>query len=311
MGSEDYIDDFLGYLKAERGYSDTYISGCNTDLRNFSEFVASLDENMTVVNADSDVVRRWLAWRLKGGVEPQSMKRKLSALRTFYKYMMALGVVDVNPMQRVKNPKSPRPLPVFLKEEEMDRLLDRTVFPDSWEGKRDYLIMLTFYTTGLRRSELVGLDVVDVSLEASTLKVLGKRNKHRLVPFGAELREALNIYIYEREQLCGENDGPLFVGKGQKRITPAEVATVVKHYLSLVTTQKKRSPHVLRHTFATVMLNNGADLEAVKELLGHESISTTQIYTHTSFADLRQVYGKSHPRNTVKSQCLVKHSLED
>ena len=187
-------------------------------------------------------------------------------------------------------------------QEEMNRLLDDTPFPDSFEGRRDHLVLLLLYWTGMRRAELVGLNVEDVDLKGGELKVTGKRNKQRILPFGPEVREAISSYLAERAVLvadggedCGPRSGALLVYRpsrpkaaAYRRITAVKVQSTVRHYLSLVTTQRKRSPHVLRHTFATVMLNNGADLEAVKELLGHESLNTTEIYTHTTFAELQK-----------------------
>ena len=193
----------------------------------------------------------------------------------------------------------------------MNRLLDDTPFPDSFEGRRDHLALLLLYWTGMRRAELVGLNVEDVDLKGGELKVTGKRNKQRILPFGPEVREAIQSYLTERAVLvadesddCRPQSGALLVHRPSRpkeapfhRITPGRLQSIVRHYLSLVTTQRKRSPHVLRHTFATVMLNNGADLEAVKELLGHESLNTTEIYTHTTFAELQKEYEKAHPRS--------------
>lgn len=299
MTDEEYIRNFLDYLRTERGRAESYLESCATDLHSFSSFLRAIDQALTLPGADTDLVRRWLAARVAGGVKPQSMKRKLSALRTFYKYLLLKGVVARTPMSGVGNPRSPRPLPVFARQEEMDRLFDDISFPDNFFGRRDRLMLLTFYSAGLRRGELIGLDVSGVSLENSTFRVLGKGSKTRLVPFGPELHEALSAYMAERAALCGSNEGPLFVGARFTRITPSQVAAVVRRYLSLVTTLPRRSPHVLRHTFATVMLNNGADLEAIRRLLGHESVSTTQIYTHAAFADLAKTYSSAHPRGRI------------
>lgn len=302
MTDEQYISKFLEYLRVECGRADSYIRSCATDLRAFSRFIQTTEAALTLPQADADLVRRWLAARVEGGVKPQSMKRKLSALRTFYKYLLLTGVVTGSPMAGVASPRSPRPLPVFARQEEMDRLFDDTPFPDDFFGRRDRLMLLTFYSAGLRRGELIGLDTHDVSLVAQTLKVLGKGNKQRVVPFGEELRAALSVYMTERAALCGSDGGPLFINRHLKRITPEQVTAVVRRYLSLVTTLPRRSPHVLRHTFATVMLNNGAELEAIRSLLGHESVSTTQIYTHAAFADLVQTYRNAHPRGARASQ---------
>ena len=209
-----------------------------------------------------------------------------------------MKLVEKNPMRLIHGPKAHKPLPSFLKESEVTRLFDDVEYPDTFDGLRDRTILLTFYHTGIRLSELVGLNVADVNLSSGELKVTGKRNKQRVVPFGEELRQALKHYIDQRkEQLAdGVDAGCLFLNNKKERIGKSMVRTIVVHYLSLVTTMKKRSPHVLRHTFATEMLNHGADLEAIKELLGHESVATTEVYTHTTFADLKKEYQLAHPR---------------
>lgn len=292
----DRVADFLAYLAADRGYSAETVATYGRDLYHFEQYLGSLDEALDWNTVDTDVVRRWMMARMSGGLGPRAMKRALSALRSFYKYLLRLEVVERDPMQLVQNPKAPKTLPCFVKETEMDRLLDGIVYPDNVEGLRDRTMLLTFYTTGVRLSELVGLNRENVDLALGELKVTGKRDKQRIIPFGAELSEALQQYMEATAKQLDGYRGALFLdGKG-RRITVDKVRTVVRHYLSLVTTQKRKTPHVLRHTFATVMLNHGADLEAVKELLGHESLATTEIYTHTSFADLKKVYEKAHPR---------------
>ncbi|EJX05610.1 tyrosine recombinase XerC [gut metagenome] len=293
---KDRVADFLAYLAADRGYSAETIATYSRDLYHFEQYLGSLDEALDWNTVDADVVRRWMMECMSGGLGPRAMKRALSALRSFYKYLLRLEIVERDPMQLVQNPKAPKTLPCFVKETEMDRLLDGIVYPDNVEGLRDRTILLTFYTTGVRVSELVGLDRENVDLAIGELKVTGKRNKQRIIPFGMELSEALRQYMEATTTQINGGQGALFLdGKG-RRLTVAKVREVVRHYLSLVTTQKRKTPHVLRHTFATVMLNHGADLEAVKELLGHESLATTEIYTHTSFAELKKEYEKAHPR---------------
>lgn len=291
----DYTQDFLKYLAADRGYSPATTNYYGRVLKVFADFCAALEGSPTWTEVDGDVVRRWMAERRASGTQPQTVKRDLSVLRSFYRYLMLTGAADRSPMQSVRNPKTGKTLPTFVKQNDMDRLFDDVVFPDTFAGRRDLLILLTFYSTGLRISELVGLNRTDVSTAAGELKVTGKRNKQRIVPFGDELRAAIDGYL--REMPDADADGALFVSEKGRRLSHMQVRKIVKSYLSLVTTQKKRTPHVLRHTFATVMLNNGADLEAVKELLGHESLNTTQIYTHTTFAELRKAYDAAHPRN--------------
>lgn len=292
------VADFIDYLRVDCGYSATTLRTYRSDLEALERWLGGVDESQDLTTVDRDLIRRWVASEGARGVKPQTIKRMLSSLRTFFKYLLRQGLITTDPMRLVSNPKLPRPLPAFVRENEMDRLLDHTAFPDNFAGRRDHLILLTFYTTGMRLSELVGLDVDSFSWPRSEVKVLGKRNKHRVIPFGPELYAHLQTYLGERRQVCGTDDGPFFVDGEGRRLTAPKVRETVKHYLGLVTTSHKRTPHVLRHTFATAMLNNGADLEAVKDLLGHESVATTQIYTHATFNELRQAYLHAHPRAT-------------
>lgn len=294
----DYISDFLNYLKVDRGLSVTTIRTYQGDLRCFEHFLKTQEEDLDWVLVDRDRVRLWVADRMSSQVKPQTIKRALSSLRTYFRYLLMRDIITVNPMSLIPNPKTQRVLPSFVRQTEMDRLFDDVSFGNDFIGHRDYLILLTFYTTGIRVSELCGLDVENVSLERMELRVLGKRNKHRVVPFGEELAKMIRAYLQCREKWCGFAGGPMFLNDKKERIRDYQVRKVVKHYLELVTTQRKRTPHVLRHTFATVMLNNGADLEAVKDLLGHESVATTQIYTHTTFEELKKIYEKAHPRES-------------
>ncbi len=291
-----YVDDFLAYMAGDRGCSQGTLRTYRESLEKVAEYFASLDEGLDWKSVDADVIRRWMASEMRQGHTARTVGKDLSALRSFYKYLLRVGRVESDPVRTVRNPKAHAPLPVFLKASEMDRLFDDVEFPDGYEGTRDRAILLTFYTTGLRVSELAGLDIGRVDLHRGELKVTGKRNKQRIVPFGAELREELQKHLTLRLAQPTEERNALFTDKRGRRMTTAQIRTMVRAYLSLVTTQKKRSPHVLRHTFATAMLNNGADLEAIKELLGHESISTTEVYTHTTFAELKKEYQQAHPR---------------
>lgn len=291
----DVTDDFLAYLKGDRGYSERTILTYRIVLRDFEGYFRSLDGNLSWMTVDADIIRGWLASEMHDGRTGRTMNKKLSAIRSLYRYMRRTGRIEKNPVAMVKSPKATKPLPTFLKEAEMDRLFDTVEFPDSYEGIRDRTILMVFYNTGIRVSELIGLDVCGIDLATHELKVTGKRNKQRIVPFGKELTEALRDYLRSRSQFGAETTA-LFFGTGTRRISYLQVRRIVRTYLSLVTTQKKRSPHVLRHTFATVMLNHGADLESIRELLGHESIGTTEVYTHTTFAELKKEYEHAHPR---------------
>ena len=294
--SMEYISKFLNYLLADKGYSPQTTAKYRQDLISFRDFFVGLERELSWQTVDSDVVRLWMAEEMARDISPRTMKRSLSALRSFYRYLMRMGLATADPAHKIVNPKADKPLPVFVKEKEMDRLFDEVEFPEGFVGLRDYLILLTFYSTGMRVAELEGLDVEALSFERSELRVTGKRNKQRVIPFGQELALRMQEYLAERSKLPCGSGGALFVRPDGKRLAAAEVRAIVKQYLSLVTTQKRRGPHVLRHTFATVMLNNGAELEAVKELLGHESLATTEVYTHTTFAELRKEYEKAHPR---------------
>lgn len=290
------IEDFLNYLKADRGYSLQTVRSYSDSLLSFEIFFRSLDAQLTWERIDVDVIRRWMSVEAERCKTSRTICKELSALRSFYKYLLRTKRIEKNPMRLVSNPKMTVPLPTFLKQSEIDELFDQVIFPDTNEGSRDRTILLLFYHTGIRVSELVGLNRSAINLMQRELKVTGKRNKQRIVPFGEELENALNVYLLRRDELEAFDPEALFLNAKSKRISVAQVRRVVHQYLALVTTQKKKSPHVLRHTFATAMLNNGADLEAIREILGHESIDTTEVYTHTTFADLKKEYERAHPR---------------
>jgi integrase/recombinase XerC len=293
------LNAFLDYLRYERNVSDRTISGYRDDLEAFESFFKELDSDFSWETVDADVCREWMVAMMERGNKASSVQRRLSALRSCYRFLTARGLVAHNPARNLTSPKKERVLPAFIREDEMNRLLDdEDMFEDSFQGRRDHLIIAMFYETGLRLSELVGLNVEDVHTHSQQVKVTGKGDKQRVVPFGHELLHLINIYIGERSMLptVGKSEGPFFVTPQGKRLTPAWVRNMVKAKLGLVTTQQKRSPHVLRHTFATAMLNHEADLESVKELLGHEKLSTTEVYTHTTFEELKKAYRDAHPR---------------
>jgi integrase/recombinase XerC len=233
---------------------------------------------------------------MEDGRASTSVNRKLSSLRSFYRFLLRKKEVAVNPMLKVVGPKKKKPLPFFVREKDMNRLLDEIPFGEGFEGCRDRTILEVFYATGMRLSELIGLNDVDVDFSAKLIKVTGKRNKQRLIPFGKELEENLSLYIKVRNEAFPDGAECFFVLKNGKRMYPMGVYRLVKRNLSKVVSLKKRSPHVLRHTFATAMLNDHAELQSVKELLGHESLVTTEVYTHTTFEELKKVYEQAHPR---------------
>lgn len=290
------VESFLDYLRYERNYADKTVRAYGDDIRQMEAFLQEECEIESLLEVGSEQIREWIVSLMDKGVSPASVNRKLSSLRTFYKFLLRQELVKVDPLCRIKGPKRKKSLPVFLKESEMDRVLDETDFGDGFRGCRDRLIVEMFYATGMRRAELVGLDDKDVDFSASLLKVTGKRNKQRLIPFGEELKEQMLAYLDIRNATVAERSGAFFVRENGERLYAYLVYNVVKRNLSKVVTQKKRSPHVLRHTFATTMLNNEAELGAIKELLGHKSIVTTEVYTHTTFEELKKVYNQAHPR---------------
>lgn len=290
------IDSFLDYLRLERNYSEKTVVNYGIDLTQFEGFFKEKDEELDFTTADADLVRAWVMFLMDQGYAAASVNRKLSSLRSFYHFLLRKGVVRTDPMLKVVGPKGKKPLPVFLKESEMNRLLDDVPFQEGFVGCRDRMVLEMFYATGMRLSELIGLDDVDVDFSTSLIKVTGKRNKQRLIPFGEELKEGMLEYQKIRNETVVRKTDAFFVLENGKRLYAAKVYNLVKENLSKVVSLKKRSPHVLRHTFATSMLNNQAELGAVKELLGHSSLSTTEVYTHTTFEELKKVYEQAHPR---------------
>ena len=290
------INQFLDYLRYERNASPQTVQTYEESLRAFESYLTFRDNGLSLDSVDTDLIRDWMESLMDKGNSASTINKNLSALRSFYRFALKRELVKKDPAHAVTGPKKSKPLPQFLREGEMDRLLDELEWDSSFNNVRARTILLLFYETGLRRSELIGLDDKDIDFEAAQLKVTGKRNKQRIVPFGAELAEALKNYKAKRQEEFGETNGALFLSDKGERISGNMVYLIVRKYLSMVTSLKKRSPHVLRHTFATAMLNNGAGLETIKNLLGHESVSTTEIYTHTTFEQLKRIYKEAHPR---------------
>ena len=311
------IAGFLNYLSLERAYSPHTVTSYENDLRAFETYLGQTESGLELKNADADLVRGWAMELMSSGMKATSVNRKLSSLRTYYKYLLRKGEIAVSPMQHVNGPKKSKPLPQFVREGEMERMLCATAQGEGWQEAREHVILQLFYETGIRLSELVGLNEEDVDFGRKTIKVTGKRNKQRIIPIGDGLVESLKRYMEPRpnppceggDSIIAEqgslprregwSESPLFVTDKGSRVYPHWVYRLVRKNLSQVVTLKKRSPHVLRHTFATAMLNNAAELEAVKELMGHESVSTTQIYTHTTFEELKKAYRQAHPRASI------------
>ena len=290
------IQRFLDYLKFERNRSNLTVKNYGDDLRAFETFCKDQNEPISWEAVDADVIRNWMEHMMDKGNNATSINRRLSALRSFYRFALSRKLVSKDPAHSITGPKRNKPLPQFLKEREMDRLLQPDLWTDGYEDVRNRTIVMTFYETGIRLSELTGLDDDTVDFVNHQLKVTGKRNKQRIIPFGDELDSALRSYIERRNaELTNRTEGFFLTSKGE-RMTPEQVRKSVQRNLSKVCTLKKRSPHVLRHTFATAMLNNKAGIESVKKLLGHESLTTTEIYTHTTFEQLKREYSDAHPR---------------
>lgn len=289
------IEDFLKFLRLERNYSQKTIDNYRADLEQFELFFRKLEADLSWKDVDADIIRDWIEQMMDKGNAPASVNRRLSALRSYYRYALKRGVVETDPTYNIQGPKRKKVLPQFLKETEMDKLIDPKMWADTYKDVLARTIIITFYSTGVRVSELVGLDMKDVNFVTHELKVTGKRNKQRIIPFGEELETTLAAYLQKRDSEVGECPA-LFVTEKGERVTASQVRTMVKANLAKVSTLKKKSPHVLRHTFATAMLNNKAGLGSVKKLLGHENIATTEIYTHVTFEQLKKAYNEAHPR---------------
>ena len=290
------IDQFLSYLRYERNRSELTIERYGKSLRLFQAFFEEQCEGQTWETVDADIIRAWMESLMDKGYKATAVNADLAAIRSFYKFAHARKLVEKDPAYCVQGPKKQKPLPQFVKESEMDKLLDETEWGEEYKDVRARTIIILLYEAGLRRSELTGLNDQDVDLEACQLKVTGKRNKQRIIPFGEELRDQLQKYIALRDETIERNSEALFLTKRGNRIAAEEVYLIVRSKLGEVTTLKKRSPHVLRHSFATALLNHDAGLESVRQLLGHESLETTEIYTHTTFDQLKRVYKEAHPR---------------
>ena len=289
-------EDFLNYLRYERNRSELTVCRYEQSLRDFESYFKNRDGQLSWESVDSDIIRDWMESMMDKGDMASTVNSSLSAVRSFFRFALSRGLVTHDPSYVVKGPKKQKPLPQFVREEEMNRLLDTPqMWGEGFAGLRARTIIIMFYETGIRLAELIGLDVTDVDFAAHQIKVTGKRNKQRIIPFGAELEAVLREYITQRNDQLQVDQALVLSDKG-KRMTRSQVEKIVKRHLSLTTTLKKRTPHVLRHSFATAMLNNGAGLEDVRLLLGHESVATTQIYTHTTFEQLKKVYENAHPR---------------
>ena len=290
------VEGFLQYLRYERNYSELTVEGYGKDLKDFQSYFESLDGDLSWTTVDSDVVRDWMEHMMDKGNSASSVNRRLSALRSFYRYALRAGLTDSDPVHSVKGPKKQKPLPKFVREREMDELLEPEMWEDNFKDVRARTLLLTFYSTGMRLAELMALDDAMVDFSTREFRVTGKRDKQRIIPFGDELCGVLKEYLECRDAEVHRQCAAFFVTTKGERMNRNQVRYEVVKALSRVTTQKQRTPHVLRHTFATAMLNHGAGLESVKKLLGHESLTTTEVYTHATFEQLKRIYNSAHPR---------------
>jgi integrase/recombinase XerC len=291
------IQPFIDYLKYEKRYSQHTIVSYQTDLISFNDYIIMQYGETQLSSLSHIYIRTWLASLKDEGLSERSINRKISSLKSFFKYYLKRGVITQNPMGKVISPKSQKRLPVFIRDKEINTLLQHVEFPNTWSGKTERLLLTVFYDTGMRLSELINLNRSQANFANHSLKVLGKGNKERIIPISPELASSIKDYIHDSDTNYPDfpKDFLLHDEKG-KQLRPRKVYTIVNKYLSLVTTAEKRSPHILRHSFATHMMNNGADLNAVKELLGHSSLAATQVYTHNTIEKLKEIYKKSHPK---------------
>jgi len=289
---------FQDYLQLEKNYSLHTVNAYVNDLIFFQEFLKSNFEDESLEKVNYSMIRSWIVSMVDGGISNSSVNRKVSSLKSFYKFLLKVKQIESSPLLKHKSLKTPKKIQIPFSEKELDNVLNHIKYPDGFDGIRDKLIIDLFYTTGIRRTELINLKMQNVDLSKNTLKVLGKRNKERILPILPILSKQINLYLSERTQLESIKEEEYFflMLKGVK-LNDSFVYRLINYYFSNVSEKVKKSPHILRHTFATHMLNNGADLNSVKELLGHSSLASTQVYTHNSLAELKRVYGDAHPRN--------------
>ena len=294
--AEEY-QPFIDYLQYEKRYASHTVISYKKDLNDFLSFLDTTYSITSPGKASTAMIRSWLADLIETGISSRTVNRKLSTLRSWFKFLTRKGILSQNPAAAIPNMKTGKPLPVYVEHSAMDHLLHRIDFPEDFSGKTELLIIELLYETGMRRAELIRLKTGDVDFHSAQIKILGKGNKERIIPISNQLRKKLKAYLSEKEKLSDCNFQFLLVTPKGRKLYDKYVYRVVKKWLSLVTSVDKKSPHVLRHTFATHLTNNGADLNAVKEMLGHASLAATQIYTHNSIKQLKKVYKQAHPKS--------------
>jgi len=283
---------FIIYLSSEKRFSEHTVKSYTTDLKQFTSFLSSEFQIIDEINEISfQIIRTWIASLLEKGINPRSVNRKISTLKTYFKFLIREGELIENPMMKVVAPKSKKRLPVFIEEDQIASLLNEVQFEEGFVGQRNKLIIELFYVTGIRLSELISIKISDVDFNNQSIKVLGKRNKERIIPLSSNVLNNLNIFIENNKQ-----NKYLFTNLKGGKLYNKLVYRLVNKYIGEISSVNKKSPHILRHTFATHMLNNGADINAIKELLGHSNLSATQVYTHNTIEKLKTVYKQAHPR---------------
>lgn len=291
------MDLFFKYLTYEKRYSPHTLTSYHTDLGQFAAYLAQTYQITNPAEADHTLIRSWIITLLQNKMEARSVNRKIACLRSYYKFLFKTGVITQNPMLKVTAPKAGKKLPAFLPQETMQQLFEQIEFPDTFEGMRDKLVLELLYGTGMRLSELISLQENSIDLHQKTIRVLGKGQKERILPLNNSLEICLKAYLQHKTAEAGENKPTaLLVTNKMQPLYPKLVYRIVKAYTGMVTTSKHRNPHVLRHTFATHLLDNGADLNAIKDLLGHSSLAATQVYTHNSIEKLKSIFDKAHPK---------------
>ncbi len=290
---------FLQYLKGEKRYSTHTIAAYKTDISQCLQFLKTSFEIEEPSAVRHQFLRSWMVELLEIGIGARSINRKISALRAFFNYLKKQGRVSNNPTSKIIAPKVPKRLPQYLQEKEIDALLDAEAFEPDFSGQRDRMLLLLLYHTGLRRAELIHLDTRDIDRQRMNIRVLGKGGKERLIPFGPNLLREIDAYLALRYQTFHTNSGPLCLTNEGNKMTPKIVYSIVKKHLQRVSTISMKSPHALRHSFATHLSNNGAELNAIKELLGHANLAATQVYTHNTIEKLKEIYRLAHPKGEI------------
>jgi len=291
----DVTEKFIEYIRFEKRYSPHTVTAYESDLSQFYHFLKNQYSIEDISDVDHLMIRSWLVVMMEQGISERSINRKLTTLKSYYRFLIKSGVVEVNPMNRITSLKTSKRLPVYLEQEKIDLMFDQIDFGEGYPAVRNRLILEMLYSTGMRLAELVNLKEQDIDFQYASLKVLGKRNKERIIPFGNTLEGLLKQYLEEKMKVFPDQPW-LFLTDAGKKIYPKLVYRIVNQALAQVSTLTKKSPHVLRHTFATHLLNNGAELNAVKELLGHSSLAATQIYTHNAIDKLKKIYEQAHPK---------------